>query len=75
MAKQFQPFFDLWTTTYDWTHRHEGWLNDPLTSIDPELLERNVTSALDTMNKCIKQFKDNPGESTRRVTGGCCQLD
>ncbi|XP_061640432.1 dynein axonemal heavy chain 1 isoform X2 [Phyllopteryx taeniolatus] len=60
MAKQFQPFFDLWTTTYDWTHRHESWLNDPLTSIDPELLERNVTGALDTMNKCIKQFKDNP---------------
>nr|XP_061814136.1 dynein axonemal heavy chain 1-like [Nerophis lumbriciformis] len=60
MAKQFQPFYDLWTTTYDWINRHESWLNDPLTSIDPELLERNVTGAQDTMNKCIKQFKDNP---------------
>ncbi|XP_077458505.1 dynein axonemal heavy chain 1 [Stigmatopora argus] len=60
MVKQFQPFYDLWTTTYDWIIRHESWLNDPLTSIDPELLERNVTGAQDTMNKCIKQFKNNP---------------
>ncbi|XP_049589438.1 dynein axonemal heavy chain 1 [Syngnathus scovelli] len=60
MAKQFQPFFDLWTTTFDWTNRVESWRNDPLTSIDPELLERNVAGAFDTMNKCIKQFKDKP---------------
>ncbi|XP_054640454.1 dynein axonemal heavy chain 1 isoform X2 [Dunckerocampus dactyliophorus] len=60
MAKEFQPFFDLWTTTFNWINRHESWLNDPLCTIDPELLERNVTEALDTMHKCIKQFKDNP---------------
>ncbi|XP_061731227.1 dynein axonemal heavy chain 1 [Nerophis ophidion] len=60
MAKEFQPFFDLWTTTYDWIHRHESWLNDPLSSIDPELLERHYTEALDTMHKCFKQFKDKP---------------
>ncbi|XP_044079595.1 dynein axonemal heavy chain 1 isoform X1 [Siniperca chuatsi] len=60
LVKDFQPFKDLWTTTSDWLRWHESWLNDPLSSIDPEQLERNVTDAHKTMHKCIKQFKDTP---------------
>lgn len=62
LVKDFQPFKDLWTTTSDWLRWHESWLNDPLSSIDPEQLERNVTDAHKTMHKCIKQFKDIPGK-------------
>uniref|UniRef100_A0A3Q3IZZ6 Dynein, axonemal, heavy chain 1 n=1 Tax=Monopterus albus TaxID=43700 RepID=A0A3Q3IZZ6_MONAL len=60
LVKDFQPYKDLWTTTSDWLHWHESWLNDPLSSIDPEQLERNVTDAHNTILKCIKQFKDIP---------------
>ncbi|KAM4613811.1 dynein axonemal heavy chain 1 [Polymixia lowei] len=60
LLKDFQPFTDLWTTTSDWLHWHERWLHDPLSVIDPEQLERNVTYAFKTMNKCVKQFKDIP---------------
>ncbi|XP_054472107.1 dynein axonemal heavy chain 1 [Anoplopoma fimbria] len=60
LVKDFQPFKDLWSTTSDWLRWHESWLNDPLSSIDPEQLERNVTTAYKTMHKCIKQFKDVP---------------
>ncbi|XP_051269985.1 dynein axonemal heavy chain 1 isoform X2 [Dicentrarchus labrax] len=60
LVKDFQPFKDLWTTTSDWLRWHESWLNDTLSSIDPEQLERNVTDAHKTMHKCIKQFKDIP---------------
>ncbi|XP_049894014.1 dynein axonemal heavy chain 1 [Epinephelus moara] len=60
LVKDFQPYKDLWTTTSDWLRWHESWLNDPLSSIDPEQLERNVTDACKTMHKCIKQFKDIP---------------
>ncbi|KAL7406937.1 hypothetical protein ABVT39_000487 [Epinephelus coioides] len=60
LVKDFQPYKDLWTTTSDWLRWHESWLNDPLSSIDPEQLERNVTDAYKTMHKCIKQFKDIP---------------
>lgn len=62
IVKDFQPFKDLWTTASDWLRWHESWLNDPLSSIDPEQLEHNVTDALKTMHKCIKQFKDIPGK-------------
>ncbi|XP_030585284.1 LOW QUALITY PROTEIN: dynein heavy chain 1, axonemal-like [Archocentrus centrarchus] len=60
LVKDFQPYRDLWTTTSDWLHWSESWLHDPLSSIDPEQLERNVTEAYKTVNKCIKQFKDIP---------------
>lgn len=61
LVKDFQPFTDLWTTTSDWMRWHESWLNDPLSSIDSEQLERNVTDVHKVMNKCVKHFKDIPG--------------
>lgn len=60
LTRDFQPFRDLWTTTSDWQRWHDSWLNDPLSSIDPEQLERNVSDAFKTMHKCIKLFKDIP---------------
>uniref|UniRef100_A0A8C4NS28 Dynein, axonemal, heavy chain 1 n=1 Tax=Dicentrarchus labrax TaxID=13489 RepID=A0A8C4NS28_DICLA len=39
LVKDFQPFKDLWTTTSDWLRWHESWLNDTLSSIDPEQLD------------------------------------
>ncbi|XP_077969677.1 dynein axonemal heavy chain 1-like isoform X2 [Styela clava] len=61
LMKDFQPFRDLWTTTSDWLRWHESWMNDPLTSIDPEQLERNVNESFRVLHKCGKQFKDIPG--------------
>uniref|UniRef100_A0AAZ3Q3C2 Dynein heavy chain 1, axonemal n=1 Tax=Oncorhynchus tshawytscha TaxID=74940 RepID=A0AAZ3Q3C2_ONCTS len=60
LIRDFQPFRDLWTTTSDWLRWHESWHNDPLSIIDPEQLERNVTDAFKTMHKCVKMFKDIP---------------
>ncbi|KAK2862487.1 hypothetical protein Q5P01_002020 [Channa striata] len=60
LVKDFQPFKDLWTTTSDWLRWHESWMNDPLSSIDPEQLQRIVTDAHKTMHKCIKHFKEIP---------------
>lgn len=63
MVRDFQPFFDLWTTASNWGTWREKWLNDPLVSIDPEVLDRNVSEAHKTMHKCFKQFKELPGWS------------
>lgn len=62
LAKDFQPFHDLWTTTSNWLLQHECWLNGPLSTIDPVQLEDKVADAYKTMHKCIKQLKDNPGK-------------
>ncbi|XP_055077981.1 dynein axonemal heavy chain 1 [Periophthalmus magnuspinnatus] len=61
LVVEFQPYEDLWTTTSNWLRWHESWLNDPLTSVDSEQLERSVTEAYKIMHKCVKLFKDNPG--------------
>ncbi|KAI7795154.1 dynein axonemal heavy chain 1 [Triplophysa rosa] len=60
LNREFQPFHDLWKMTSDWLRWHESWLNDPLSAINPEQLERNVNDAYKTMHQCVKQFKDIP---------------
>lgn len=61
MVKDFQPYLDLWTTASDWLRWSESWMNDPLSAIDAEQLEKNVIESFKTMHKCVKQFKDIPG--------------
>ncbi|XP_023368810.1 dynein heavy chain 1, axonemal [Otolemur garnettii] len=60
MVKDFQPYLDLWTTASDWLRWSESWMNDPLSAIDAEQLEKNVIESFKTMHKCVKQFKDVP---------------
>uniref|UniRef100_A0ABM5FKF8 Dynein axonemal heavy chain 1 isoform X2 n=1 Tax=Pogona vitticeps TaxID=103695 RepID=A0ABM5FKF8_9SAUR len=60
MVKDFQPFYDLWTTASDWLRWADSWMNDPLSAIDAEQLEKNVNESFKTMHKCVKQFKDIP---------------
>ena len=38
-------------------------MNDPLTSIDAESVEKNVGDAYKTMHKSVKIFADIPGKS------------
>uniref|UniRef100_A0A803TP24 Dynein axonemal heavy chain 1 n=1 Tax=Anolis carolinensis TaxID=28377 RepID=A0A803TP24_ANOCA len=63
MVKDFQPFYDLWTTASDWLRWAESWMHDPLSAIDAEQLEKNVNESFKTMHKCVKQFKDIPGNN------------
>ncbi|XP_058416307.1 dynein axonemal heavy chain 1 isoform X1 [Diceros bicornis minor] len=60
MVKEFQPYLDLWTTASDWLRWSESWMNDPLSAINAEQLEKNVIESFKTMHKCVKQFKDIP---------------
>ncbi|NXE09964.1 DYH1 protein, partial [Lophotis ruficrista] len=60
MVKDFQPYYDLWTTASDWMQWCESWMNDPLMEIEAEQLEKNVNDSLKTMQRCVKQFKDSP---------------
>ncbi|XP_066453022.1 dynein axonemal heavy chain 1 isoform X2 [Eleutherodactylus coqui] len=60
LVKEFQPFRDLWTTVSDWMRWYESWMNDPLSTIDAEQLEKNVMEAYKTMHKCVKHFREIP---------------
>lgn len=64
MVKEFQPYYDLWTTVSDWMQWHESWMNDSLVEIEAEQVEKNVGNSFKTMQRCVKQFKDSPGRYT-----------
>ncbi len=67
LVKDFEPFRNLWITTSDWLRWHESWMNDPLTSIDAETVEKNVSDSYKTMHKSVKIFADIPGNLKERV--------
>ncbi len=67
LVKDFEPFKNLWITTSDWMKWHESWMNDPLTSIDAEQCEKQVSDAFKTMHKCTKTFKDIPGKQLKLI--------
>lgn len=58
LLKDFDPYKNLWITTSDWIRWHESWMNDPISSIDAENIDRNANDAYKTMHKAIKQFQD-----------------
>jgi len=42
--REFEPYKNLWTTTADWQKWQEAWMNEPLSKIDPEALEHNIST-------------------------------
>ncbi|XP_076467072.1 dynein axonemal heavy chain 1-like isoform X2 [Babylonia areolata] len=60
LVKDFEPYRNLWVTVSDWLRWQESWMNDPLTSINAEEVEKNVMDAYKTMHKSVKIFNEIP---------------
>lgn len=60
LIKDFEPFKNMWLTASDWQKWYDSWMNDPLTTIDAEQLEQNVSNAFKTIFKCVKHFREIP---------------
>ncbi len=58
LSKDFDPYKNLWITSSDWIRWHDSWMNDPISGIDAENIEKNATEAFKSMHKAIKQFQD-----------------
>ena len=58
LIKDFEPYKNLWVTTSDWLKWYDSWMNDPISSIDAENIEKNVTESYKSMHKAIKQFAE-----------------
>ena len=54
MNKEFQPFYDLWTTLELYNKSHKSWTCDDLEKIDPGFLEETVETADKTMGRVIR---------------------
>lgn len=58
MVKEFEPLYNLWTTTDVWRKSHKSWLSDPFDQCDSAFMEECVENSEKTMNKVIRQLKD-----------------
>lgn len=64
LLKDFEPYRNLWVTTSDWLIWYDRWMNDPISSIDAENIEKNVTDSYKAMHKAIKQFAEFESNKT-----------
>ena len=58
LTKEYEPFYNLWTTTDDWFQFHKQWLNDPWENLDAPDMEEKVTSFIKTSNKVMRYFRE-----------------
>jgi dynein heavy chain len=47
MVKDFQPYYNLWTTVDTWRKSHKSWLYDEFANLDAT----NLSDTVDASNK------------------------
>lgn len=58
LKKEYEPYYNLWTTTDDWFTNHRSWLNDPWEDLNAPDMEEKVSSYIKTSNKVIRYFRE-----------------
>ena len=66
-VKEFEPYYNLWTTTEVWMKSHKSWLNDEFDKLDAAFLEECVENSEKTMNKVIRQLKDKEVPAIKKI--------
>lgn len=58
LSKEYEPYYNLWTTADDWFTNHRSWLNDPWDELDAPDMEEKVIHYVKTSNKVIRYFRE-----------------
>ena len=67
LNKEYEPFFNLWTTSDDWFKNHNSWMNDPWEQLNAPDMEENVTNSIKTINKVIRYFREKEQPSILKI--------
>lgn len=60
IAKDFEPFAQLWATAYDWFKWQSSWMQDAFMTLNPDEMEKDLANAWKTMFKAMRHFQDLP---------------
>ena len=60
IAKQFDPYAQLWISADDWFIWKKEWFDNPFDTLDPEKMENNLTEAWRNVFKASKAFTELP---------------
>lgn len=58
MIKDFQPYYNLWTTVDNWKKSYKSWMYDDFSLLDAAKLEETVDTSNKTMAQVIRLFRD-----------------
>ncbi|KAI5107507.1 dynein heavy chain 7, axonemal isoform X1 [Silurus meridionalis] len=60
VQEQLLPYLCLYQTATEFQTEHQQWLNGPLTSINPDKVEANISNYWRSLYKLEKGFQDSP---------------
>ena len=58
LNKEYEPYYNLWTTVDDWFSNHKSWLNDPWEDLNAPDMQEKVLNYIKTSNKTIRYFRE-----------------
>ena len=58
LAKEYEPYYNLWTTADDWFKNHHLWLTQPWSELNAPDMEEKVSTYIKTINKVIRFFRE-----------------
>ena len=58
MAKDFQPYSNLWLTTRNWFKSHAGWLNDPWEELNALELDNTFEQSNKVISQVLRFFRE-----------------
>lgn len=67
MSRDFEPFYQLWTTSDRWKSSHHAWLHDEFEKLDGFQMEDCVETSDKTLNKVIRQLKDRDVPQIKKI--------
>ena len=58
MIKEYQPYYNLWTTVDNWKKSYQSWMNDEFSQLDANNMEDTVDSSNKTLAQVIRIFRE-----------------
>ena len=58
LSKEYEPYYNLWTTADDWFKNHHLWLTQPWSELNAPDMEEKVSTNIKTINKVIRFFRE-----------------
>jgi len=65
--KTFEPYHQLWSTSYNWIQSRKAWIQGSFTDIDAEQVEKLVDSYSTAIQKAYKFFSNSGNEACSKI--------
>ncbi|KAG7391800.1 Dynein heavy chain 1, axonemal [Phytophthora pseudosyringae] len=65
--KTFEPYHQLWSTSYNWIQSRKAWIQGSFTDIDAEQVEKLVDTYSTGIQKAYKFFSNNGNEACSKI--------